>query len=566
MPKKLTADFVAKQRAIVGSKFSLAAFSDAEITRLCEFEPPQSYAAWLEATDVDGMMSSRLLRTTKSRGERLQRVDRAYKAWIEYPGADHIRHAGNAENLMNALQTYIGVTYRLNGTVAETSVISKDYRDARNRNNVITDVLKLTQLIHALSDKSAASNEEARRMTRKMMLTLMANIQVDRDWASDVLSGALSTIPAVNDVVDSSGHKAAAEIMMAVEGSVGGAGAAVYLGYLAHEGKIKQFLKEQFNKFKDWVVERLKDKFLGNPAELVALVGKALGVLFKFVCKAAGDFVGAGTDMLEGLTGLIKDAWTRRTITLQSAELVTSDGAFALIRAGIDSGIAERQAVSAWKISKGVTSVAVTATTAGAAGKIADLVLAGFEFIFKMLYNLFEIRRIQAFLGEAKTLWRNLSNTSTASTAAAASASPTPPTEVPTFEVPLVSRGTMPEFKAAHYTPDDFLHNKKASYLNFLYSMTKASPVMAAIVMNSGVISDADDVFHSATPRSTDDVDRAAAHITTLKIEAVRLYSESGFKVKPAPVSVLSGETNTIYQRLLNNAKLATQPVLVARS
>lgn len=565
MPKKLTTEFVSRQRALVGAKFSLATFTETEITRLCAFEPPQTYAAWLAATDVEGILSSRLIQTTKSRGERLQRVDRAYKAWIEYAGAEDITHAGNAENLMNALQTYIGVTYRLNGTVADTSVFSRDYRDARNRNNVITDVLKLTHLIHALNDKSPASNEEARKMARKMTLGLVANIAVDRDWASDVLSGALSTIPALNDVVDGTGHKLAAEIMMEVEGGVGGAGAAVYLGYLAHEGKIKQFLKEQFNKFKEWVVERLKDKFLGNPAELVALVGKALGVLFKFVCKAAGDFVGGASDMLEGLTGLIKDAWTRRTISLQRAELVTSDGAFALIRAGIDSGIAERQAVSAWKISKGVISTAVTATTVGAAGKIADLVLAGFEFIFKMLYNLFEIRRIQAFIGEAKVVWSNLTSTSASSTAAAASGSPaTPPTEVPTFEVPLVSRGTMPEFKAAHYTPDDVLNNKKAAYLNFLYSMTKASPVMAAIVINSGVITGADDVFHSATPRSTDDVERATTHITTLKIEAVRLYNESGFKVVPALISKLSGDTNEIYQRLLNNAKLATQPVLLA--
>ncbi|WP_194726940.1 hypothetical protein [Noviherbaspirillum malthae] len=128
--------------------------------------------------------------------------------------------------------------------------------------------------------------------------------------------------------------------------------------------------------------------------------------------------------------------------------------------------------------------------------------------------------------------------------------------------MPLVSRGTMPEFKAAHYTPEEFLQNRKAAYLNFLYSMTKASPVMAAIVMNSGVIAEPDDVFHSATPRSTDDVRRAADHITSLKLEATRLFKECSFKVTPAPVTVLSGDSNAIYQRLLNNVKGATQPVL----
>jgi len=565
MPKKLTADFVAAQRALAGNKFSLLTFPETEITRLCAFEPPQTYAAWVTATNVDGLMSTKLLHTTKSRGERLQRVDRAYKAWIEYPGAEGITHAGNAENLMNALQTYIGSIYKLNGTVAQTSIISKDYRDARNRNNVITDTLKLSHLIHSLSSASAASNEESRKMTRKMMLTLLANIQVDWDWQSDLLSGVVSVIPGVNDVVDKSGQEMAAEIMQVVEGSVAGTAGSIYMGYTqyqeykTHGGGAKAFLVAQFNKFKTWVVEKLKDKFPGRLSELIELVGKALGVVFKFVCKAAGDFVGAGADIVQGLASLIEDAWTRRVISLQQSELVTSDGAFALIRAGIDSGIAQRQVVSAWKIVKGTISVAVTATTAALANKIADLVLAGFEFIFKMLYTLFEEKRIKAFLTEAKTLWRNLSNTSVTPAV-------TGPTEGPTFvfEMPLVSRGTMPEFKAAHYTPEDFLHNKKAAYLNFLYSMTKASPIMAAIVMNSGIIAEPDDVFHSATPRSTDDVGRAAAHIASLKLEATRLFKECSFKVTPAPVTELSGDSNEVYQRLLNNVKGATQPVLVA--
>ncbi|KRB67878.1 hypothetical protein [Noviherbaspirillum sp. Root189] len=578
MPKQLTADFVSTHRALAGSRFSLAAFPEAETTRLCAFEPPQTYEAWLAATNVDGFMSSRLLHTTKSRGERLQRVDRAYKAWIEYPGAEGITHAGNAENLMNALQTYIGVTYRLNGTVKETSILSGDYRDARNRNNVIKNTLDLTRLIHALGGTSPASNEEARKMTRKMMLTLLANIQVDWDWKTDLLSGAASVIPGVNDVVDKAGKEMAAEIMQVVEGSAAGLAGGVYVGYTqyqeyqTHGGGAKKFLKEQFKKFQNWVVEKLKDKFPGRVSELIELVGKALGVVFKFVCKAAGDFVGAGADILQGLASLIEDAWTRRSITLQQSELVTSDGAFALIRAGIDSGIVQRQAVAAWKVVKGTISIAVTATTAALANKVADLVLAGFEFIFKMLYTLFEEKRIKAFLTEAKILWRNLSNTPAVPVASVASVAPLvkmkgsklAADENPTFTVPLVSRGTMPEFKAAHYTPDDFLHNRKAAYLNFLYSMTKASPVMAAIVMNSGVIAEPDDVFHSATPRSTDDVGRAAEHIKTLKIEATRLFKECSFKVTPAPVTVLSGDSNEIYQRLLNNAKGATQPVLVA--
>jgi hypothetical protein len=574
MPKKLTPDFVSTHRALAGSKFSLATFPETEITRLCAFEPPQTYEAWLAATNVDGFMSSRLLHTTKSRGERLQRVDRAYKAWIEYAGAEGITHAGNAENLMNALQTYIGVTYRLNGTVAQTSVISGDYRDARNRNNVITDTLKLTHLIHTLGGTSPASNEEARKMTRKMMLTLLANIQVDWDWKTDLLGGAVSVIPGVNDVVDKAGKDMAAEIMQVVEGSAAGVAGGIYVGYTQYEeyktqgGGAKKFLKAQFKKFQAWVVEKLKDKFPGRVSELVELVGKALGVVFKFVCKAAGDFVGAGADIVQGLASLIEDAWTRRGITLQQSELVTSDGAFALIRAGIDSGIVQRQAVAAWKIVKGTISVAVTATTAALANKIADLVLAGFEFTFKMLYTLFEEKRIKAFLTEAKILWRNLSNTPAVPAAPVAplvrmKAGKLATDDDPTFDVPLVSRGTMPEFKAAHYTPDDFLQNRKAAYLNFLYSMTKASPIMAAIVMNSGVISEPEDVFHSATPRSTDDVKRAALHIATLKIEATRLFKECSFKVTPAPVTVLSGDSNEIYQRLLNNAKGATQPVLV---
>ncbi|NEX64789.1 hypothetical protein [Noviherbaspirillum galbum] len=566
LQKKLTNDFVTANRAHAAHKATFRTFTDEEIRRLCTFAPPQTYDAWIKATNVDGIMSTRLLQTTKSRGERLQRVDRAYKAWIEYAGPDGITHAGNAENLMNALQTYIGVAYRLGGTVAETSVVSRDYRDARNRNNVITDTLRLTQLINALRDSSPASNEEARKMTRKMMLTLLANIDVEWNWVGDSIVGALTILPVANTLVDRSNQKMAAEIMEVVEGGVATVAGGIYTGYTQYTEYGKQgngvlkFLKDQFKKFAAWVVDKLKDKFPGRLSELADLVGKALGVVFKFVAKEAADFAGGAADIVQGLASLIEDAWTRRSITIQQSELVTSDGAFALIRAGIDSGIAQRQVISSWKIIKGTISVAVAATTAAAAHKIADLVLAGFEFVFKMLYTLFEERRIKAFLLEAKTLWRNMSNAPAAPAASTASA---PASDAAPVVVPPASRGTMPEFKAAHYSPDDFLHNRRAAYLNFLYSMTKASPIMAAIVMNSGIFADKDDVFHAATPRSTDDVGRAAEHIATLKAEATRLIKECSFNVKPAPVSVLAGESNADYQRLLNNVKGATQPVLV---
>lgn len=558
MPKQLTKDYF-DAHAVDGFNQKLINEKKADqaaLTALCNFVPPQTYQAWLEATDVAGKMSNRLFSTTKSRGATLARVDRAYKAWIEYGGAEGIMHPGNADSLRQELRLYRGGT-----STSQLGAMSHNYRDERNKGNVMGQVQDLCDLIYALGPGPGAEDAEAKRMARKVMVTLIGNIGVDWDWKMAALGG-LAIVPAINGVIETSGTKMAEEIAYIVEGSAAGAaavGGGIYAGYEVSQmqkGSLKwviyDFLAKQCKAFGEWVTDKVKALIGGDVQEILGLVTAALKIVIKFACKAAEEVVGGASDIAEGVVALVKDAWTRSTISAQALQLVTVDGAFAKLREGIRKGIAARQAVAGWTIIKGVITTTVDVVSAKSAGKIADLVLKGFEFVFKMIYNKLEIDAIKDFLKEAKTMFTYVHG------------APTVPfrPEVPETSS-AVSTGFMPAFRAAHYTADDFLNDRGAAYLNFLDSLIKSSPVMAAIAMNSGLITK-ESVLHWVTSRSTGDVAVTEQHVKTLKAEAVRLYTDSKFSVTPAPIAVLNTEQNAEFQRLVNNCKLATKPKVVS--
>jgi hypothetical protein len=591
MPKQLTKAFVTQSIAKVtgfrasmtsvegmpgdGDEMEVNAFvrampDDQEIDMLCAFEPPQSLLEWQGATNVSGHLSNSLFLTTKSRGDRLQQVDRAYKAWIEHPAG--ITHAANAENLFNALEKYRGVLYKLAEWAEQGSFKKKfqgNYREERDRDGVMTKVHALVYFITALSSAPMKVNKSRNRRIRKQVLTLFANIDVEWDFKADLLGG-LGLLPVTNELL--AFNDAHQKIVYQVAGGVAaGIGGIYVISSVASAADKTQFLSgllpavkavgqafwdflcSLFEKFKTWAAAKIKALMGGDMQEILGLVSMVLKIIFKFCLDSAKDLLGPATDIAKGVVGLCQDAWLRSTISAQKAILVTTDGAFALVRNGIEYGIKCRQAVAGWSLTKGVVSGAVSLTTG--AGKIADLVLGSLELAFKLIYAALENRRIHSVLAEAKALFQRMSPSVDAAVEAA-------PADA---ETGAPSWTGMPDFKSASYTPAQFIDNWKGAYLNFLHSAVNASPVMATIIMNSGVIADVRDILHPATPRSTDDEVVALEHLKTLKAEAVALYTKSSFKVLPAKVGDLGAASERQFQRLLNNAKLAPSiPVVSA--
>ena len=524
---------------------------------LANFEPPQSLSAWISATDVEGHLSNRFFSTVKDRGATLQRVDAAYATWIQHR---HIKHHGNSENLFTALETYRGYAHKLGQASADGLLsVSKDYRDERNKNGVMDDVHRTVRFI-AKYGKARAYDAARAQKVRRRVLTLFGNIEVKHQYAGDVM-GALGVVGAGLAVANLKDD--AEDILNVVKVSLAGAATLVYVGVKTKENKsagksameaLKETLSEIWEKFIRWAAEKIKELRGGDIGELLGLVGAILNQVFEKVLKKAAPFVGGATDIAKGVQSLVQDAWTRTTISAQKTALVTADGAFAIIRAGIEHGIALRQAVAGWSMAKGVVSIAVSATTG--AGAIADLVLSGLEFGFKLAWNWVEEREVSKVLFEAKLMHSyTVTSVISASTGVAMPISsalllaPEEP-EAP----PDINWTSMPPFKAANYTIDQFLDNKYGAYLNFLDSLVKASPIMAAVAMNAGVVRNSLDVFHSATPRSTDDVLAAKQNIVTLKGEAEKLYSASSFKVKPNLSAVLTAEDDKWYQSMLTKA------------
>lgn len=192
-----------------------------------------------------------------------------------------------------------------------------------------------------------------------------------------------------------------------------------------------------------------------------------------------------------------------------------------------------------WKAAcflRGAEGVAVAAqevieatTASSAAGKIVDLVLGGFEFAFKMVYNFLESERIKKFQYDAVSMWKRLNGSEAAPPVAFAPpvlgmSKNTRDLKLKENAVPKpLPRGFMIEFKAAGYTSDQFIGNSHGAFLNFMDSMIKASPILAAVVINSGIVARADEVFHAATPRSTGDEELALKHIKLLQDEAKQI-------------------------------------------
>ena len=523
--------------------------------KLYDFEPPPNFDMWRVSTDVKG-----LLGMTSSRGDRLKAVDRAYQAWIAYQGEEGIFHFRNAENLRHALETYMGTVFRLNGGTAG-GIFSTNKRHERDRNGVMTKTLQLTTLISQVC-ATFADDSPARREVRGDMLTLMSNVSLKWDFVPTLVGSAVGASLAVNEALATEGmslmQDTSRQIAMGVEGGIGVValtGASINDRSLP--GKIWDMLKLQFEKFLAWMKNVLwrgtRHFDTSKWPEIVGVAGKLFSVIIGLVLKEVGKIAGNATEIYEALRSMVSDAWTRSTLTLQAAELTTSDGAFAILRKGIDAGIRNRQLVSAWKMTKGATSIALNVVTP-AVSKIADIVLVGLECILKIIYNKLEESRINDVLREAKQMWQKKKDMPPTypdggdplpASPAASRVLADAPAAAPAKIVADYGVGNMPAFRAANYSYDEFMSDQNGAYLNFLDSLVNASPVLASVVFTSKVMYKVEHVLHGATPRSTDDEDRAIKHLETLRIQARKLYEESGFTLELDMSTVDSTEQAT---------------------
>jgi hypothetical protein len=533
MPKTLPAAYL---QSFASSSLKL---SDDDVSRLSSFQLPETIAAWREKTvDADAFF----LRPA-TRGDTLKLVDHAYEAWIN----NDITNYQNACNLNNALETYRGFSHRLR----KFGVLERDRREARNRNGVMGTVHEIVTTIARLDSRSPVFQYEKDMENRRRVLMFFANIDVEWNWKSG-LAGAAGMINEANTI------KLDSAVLTSIQKSLTGTGGQFLLDESLHVNRIGNdvkevaktfftYLKSLFKKFKEWAAEKISSLMGGDRGEIISTLSAILGVIFDLVAEKATPFLSGATDIVAGLEGLVTDAWIRSTISAQKTALVTAQGAFALIRDSIEYGIKLRQAVAGWTMVKGVVSVAVTATTG--MGEIANMILSGLEFAFKMVFNLLESRRIQSILLEVR-------NFLSAPNSAAAQKTITAEEDKVEVVIPMVSLGYMLPFKSTSYTMEDFLTNSKAAYLNFLYSLFDASPIMAAIVMNSGVVKEVNDVFHPATPRSTINEQEALDHIATLKGEAQKLYNASVFKVVDRVADSLDPQDKILCTEMVTAAKL----------
>ena len=512
---------------------------------LPDFKPP-SYNEWISLTDLTGRVYG-----TKARGVELQAVDRAYKEWIKDTSNPIATDALNT-----VLLKYAGLGYLSFGGTAIQS------HTDRNKNHLFENLLALLALpkgstYAAQLDGMSKIQQDAARKTRRRLLTLMGNIDLQWDWQTDLLGGLPLALP-VGEVTGLTNAIKSSPAAMVIAGTTAVAYGVYQTDLTAEHSqdsglravweKFKAFLKLIFEKFTQWASDKLSKLLKCDPVEIIGTLSTILSVIFSYLLKKAVPFVGAAKDVMTGGVQFFENAWIQTELKAAEEKLVTREGSFALIADGIKSGIARRQAVAAWTMAKGAVNIAAALT--GAA--LISLVLGALEFGLKIVFNILEHRAIKSFLEQAKTMFKRIINGHNT-------------IRLRDFD-PLEIKGPapagyMPQFRAWAYTPDDFLENKNAAYLNFLHSAAQASPVLSAVMMNSGIVSGSKDVFHVATPHTESDDEVASEYVKALSHEAKRLYEESSFRVIPALVTNFQDtEYNEGFQEMLNNAKNVPQP------
>jgi len=324
-------------------------------------------------------------------------------------------------------------------------------------------------------------------------------------------------------------------------------------------------IKAAFDKFKTWLHDVIGRMFGGDLSDIIDVVGKVLKITFKFVCKSAAPFVGGAVDIAAGLDQAIRTALIQLKLATDRTILVTSEATFAAIRSAIEKGVERRQALANWMVIKGTISVAVAASSAGMGTAIAEMVTGAFDYAMKTIIKVCEHLRMKSVRTEAAMLASYLERNFRTSTMASRvsgsgpSAEPETPESLP---AKAFSAGYMPDFRAAsfvHLSGEQFYSNHRGCFSVFLNAACKASPALAAAILNSGIFSDeAASVFHAVTPRTEGDEAVAVANIKRLKIEGKKVYEDSGFSLTPALVSSFPEDIRDRMRELIRTATIQT--------
>ena len=328
----------------------------------------------------------------------------------------------------------------------------------------------------------------------------------------------------------------------------------------------------------------------GDLSRITLIVSLILKVTFHFVAKKAAPFVSGAKSIVDGINSTVAAGLEELKNAAARSIIRTSEPTFAALRAGIDAGLERKRNLGLWMTAKGSIEVTVTALTAGAGGVIAGVVLGAIDWAFKLGLKIYEHSCIKEIREKSITMFNYIENGSTITAAAPISKAVAVRPEALIKKEPALNlksvgdrmaaqashavdmaqyqleasfgayaSGYMPPFAAASFSNigEGFYSNKDNSFLIYLNSLCNASPVLAAAVFNSGIFGeDSSLVFHAITPRTRSDEETAVEHLQRIKSQARTLYEESGFKVKPAPVTAFKESDRGELNRLTIGAQL----------
>lgn len=302
--------------------------------------------------------------------------------------------------------------------------------------------------------------------------------------------------------------------------------------YLMELGaELYQTIKKKIGELVEWAIAKIQQ----NEATAWSVAGKAKNLLINavvgYVAKHAAPFVGAGLDILGGVTQAISAAKQRIQVFLQRAKFQIQAGHPELLANAIEKEMNWAIGAGLFNALKGAGKVGLLTISAGASA-IGEAIMAGVEFIVKTLLRWREGERLRTFLAEARTHY-------------AASAMPDmePEPEPDWEQVPTRGRSGAVTEPPKHRVRTQMiprpgsLVTDLAKFTAFFESGCNASPCVPMLTLNSGIcgdltqmmrlFDDAGAVLEREAAQTS--FDAAAGYFTTLKGYGKSYMKKSGF-------------------------------------
>lgn len=535
-------------------------------------------------------------------GDRLSKLYTAYGNWEK-----NILDVGAAQKLSSATADYLGVPDGIKGLAMfgndPGANINQASRDERGRDN-FTDLLKYTQLISYLfsynpkqANMAALSWQAKQKITRENVVIFFGNIKISYDWTSAVGVGLLSVGAASSSVIGADNLSKAAEFAKQNPGLITAAatlptictGAYVFSNTASNSDapvtddgsahsqsaweKFKSWISALFSKMKEFLKKQMQKIFHYVDVNYIgSVISTITSAIFAFILKESFPLVSPSLAIAQNAAGLLQSEFSRLNLLAASADIGIKDQYWSIVQGSLVWGEQMASAGQAAGILAGIVKIIVTVFS-GPAAPLAALIIAGISLLYKLVTAYMEQESINLVTVKAQQMAQKIkayqlaksSNSAVDTTSEQLAKERDLDNALSDIKL-IASRNQLTQFSPEACTAEEIIHDRGGQYVSFLSTICYASPVLACVLVNSGLMGNPMLVTHSASRDGASELTDALAinYIKAAAHTARRLYTTSNFSMTPMPLDHYFSNIKTDWKDWVQKGNLNDPQVISA--